>query len=61
MYINGFKHPILWWICIGIPFIIYSFFPKSIKRKLFDKYSSFSKYKNNNYERTINRTKGKSL
>ena len=45
MYINGNKHPVLWWICFGIPFIIYSLFPKSIKRKLFYKYSSFSKYK----------------
>ena len=56
MYINGNKHPILWWICIGIPFVIYSSFPRSIKRKLFDKYSSYGKYKNNNYER-INDTR----
>lgn len=47
MHINGNKHPILWWICVVIPFIIYSSFPKCIKRKLFDKYSSYSKYKNN--------------
>ena len=50
MYINGYKRPILWWICVVIPLIIYSFFPKCIKRKLFEKYSSYSKYKINNYE-----------
>lgn len=44
MYINGYKHPILWWICLGIPFIIYSCFHKSIKRKLFYNYSSYAKY-----------------
>ena len=46
MYINGYKHPILWWFCVGIPFMIYySLFPKSIKEKLFNKYSSYAKYK----------------
>jgi hypothetical protein len=43
MYVNGNKHPILWWLFYGVPFMIYSSLPKTIKRKLFYKYSNYAK------------------
>lgn len=46
MHINGNKHPILWWFCYGIPFMIYSFLPRAIKRNLFYKYSNYAKILN---------------
>ena len=50
MRINGNKHPILWWFCYGIPFMIYSFLPRTIKRNLFYKYSNYAKILNKNKE-----------
>jgi len=38
MYVNGNKHPILWFIVYGIPIILFSIIPRKVRMYIYKKY-----------------------